>query len=74
MRAVVLERRMAHMLHASDDDLHVASAHAAPAPRPVINPAPRPDGARLGRPTPTPFLSLWGVEVVVAARSGRRWG
>ena len=74
MRADVIELRMLLMLHASDDDLPVASAHAAPAPRRVINPSPRSDGARLGRLTPTPLLTSWGGEVVVGARSGRRWG
>ena len=73
MRAGVIELRMLHMLHASDDDLSVASAHAAPAPRLVINPSPRTDGARRGRPTPF-SLTFGDGEVVVGARSGRRWG
>ena len=74
MRGDVIELRMPLMLHASDDDLPVASAHAAPTPRLVTNPSPRSDGARLGRFTPTPLLTPWGGEVVVGARSGRRWG
>ena len=72
MRGDVIELRMPLMLHASDDDLPVASAHADPAPRLVINPSPRSDGARRGRPTPH-SLNLGDGEVVVGARSGRRW-
>jgi hypothetical protein len=74
MRARVVALRMPDMLHASDDDLSVASAHAAPTPRLVINPSPRSDGARRGRSTPFPLLITWGGGVVVGARSGRRWG
>jgi hypothetical protein len=73
MRSDVIRLRMPFMLHASDDDLPVASAHAAPAPRLVINPSPRSDGARRGRPTPF-FLTFGDGEVVVGAESGRRWG
>ena len=70
------------MLHAPDDDLSVAEAHAAPAPR-LVNPSPRSDGARRSRHTPptpvsaggltTGFAWPWGGEVVVGAKSGRRW-
>ena len=72
MRQVVVVRRMVHMLHAPDDDLSVAEAHAAPAPR-LVNPSPRSDGARRSRHTPHTTLTPWGGEVVVGAKSGRRW-
>ncbi len=82
MRTGVVPSTMHHMLHAHDDDLLVAAAHADPAPR-LVNPSPRSDGARRGRHTPTTpasagglvtgFAWPWGGEVVVGAKSGRRW-
>jgi hypothetical protein len=77
MRKGVYGSKMRSMLHASDDDLPVASAPAHPHDRRMI-PSSRPDGARR---CDFPFsLSPWGGEVVVDAlvplqvRSGRRWG
>jgi hypothetical protein len=76
MSCGVYEDKMLLMLHASDDDLPVAPAHAHPHSRAVIS-SPRPDGARRG---PLPHtLTSWGGEVVVDAmvpahsRAGRRW-
>ena len=59
------------MLHAPDDDLSVAAAHADPIPG-LVTTSPRSDGARRGRHTPI-TLTPWGGEVVVGAKSGRRW-
>ena len=76
MRGRVSTSKMLPMLHASDDDLPVASAPAHPHARRMI-PSSRSDGARR---CDFPFpLSPWGGEVVVDAlvplqvRSGRRW-
>ena len=68
MRPLVVQRRMFHMLHAPDDDLLVDAAHADPFLR-LVNPSPRSDGARRSRHTPI-YLSPWGEEVVVGAKSG----
>ena len=77
MRGGVYASKMLPMLHASDDDLPVASAPAHPHARRMISSS-RSDGARR---CDFPFpLSPWGGEVVVDAlvplqvRSGRRWG
>jgi hypothetical protein len=68
--------KMLLMLHASDDDLPVASAHAHPHFR-AVTPSPRPDGARRGL-TPHSLTSRGGAVVVDAVapvhpRAGRRW-
>jgi hypothetical protein len=66
--------KMLHMLHASDDDLPVASAHAHPHTRAVIS-SPRPDGARRCL-TPHSLTSRGGavvVDAVAPVYSGRRW-
>ena len=64
------------MLHATDDDLPVASAHAHPHTRAVSFPSPRPDGARRGLHPHS--LTPWGGAVdvdmlPVHPRAGRRW-
>jgi hypothetical protein len=69
--------KMLSMLHATDDDLPVASAHAHPHSRAVSFPSLRPDGARRGH-TPHSLISRGGaVDVEALApvhpRAGRRW-
>ena len=77
MRGRVSTSKMLPMLHASDDDLPVASAPAHPHAR-RMTPSSRSDGAR--RCDFPLSLSPWGGAVVVDAlvplqvRSGRRWG
>jgi len=67
---------MLPMLHATDDDHPVASAHAHPHTRAVSFGSPRPDGARRGL-HPHSLTSRGGAVDVdmlpVHPRAGRRW-
>ena len=66
--------KMLLMLHASDDDLPVASAHAHPHSR-AVKSSPRPDGARRCL-YPHSLTSRGGavvVDAVAPVYSGRRW-
>jgi hypothetical protein len=66
--------KMLYMLHASDDDLPVASAHAHPHSR-AVKSSPRPDGARRCL-YPHSLTSRGGavvVDAVAPAYAGRRW-
>ena len=64
------------MLHATDADLPVASAHAHPHTRAVSFGSPRPDGARRGlHPHSLTSRGSWvDVDMLpVHPRAGRRW-